>query len=97
METLSKYWEDVKDFFKRSETILWARIQAIVGLVLAILGSIDWSQIQNWDFTTPKQTAWLGIGLVVNGIVTEFLRRRNMNVQLDPCPRSYYRRHCFYL
>lgn len=78
-QTVSNWWEATKDFFKRSETILYARIQTIAGLVLAILGSIDWSQIQSWDFTTPKQTAWLGIGLVVNGIVTEILRRRNMN------------------
>lgn len=78
-QKLNNTWESIKDFFKRSETILWARIQAIAGLVLAVMGSIDWSQIQSWDFTTPKQTAWLGIGLIVNGFVTEILRRRNMN------------------
>lgn len=79
METLSKYWEAVKDFFKRSETILYARIQVIIGFIVGVLGAIDWSQISSWDFTTPKQTAWLGIGLVVNGAITESLRRRNMN------------------
>ena len=79
METLRKWWDNTKDFFKRSETIFYARIQAIVGFGLAVLGSIDWSAIQSWDFTTPRQTAWLGIGLVVNGFITEVLRRRNMN------------------
>lgn len=79
MEKLANFWDRTKAFFKRSETILYARIQAIAGLILAVLGSIDWSQIQTWDFTTPRQTAWLGIGLVVNGFVTEILRRRNMN------------------
>ena len=71
-------WDNIKAFFKRSEVILYARLQALSGFVLAVLGSMDWSQIQTWDFTTPKQTAWLGIGLVVNGTVTELLRRRNM-------------------
>lgn len=78
-QTVSNYWEASKDLFKRSTVIFWARIQALVGLVVAVLGSIDWSQISNWDFTTPKQTAWLGVGLVVNGIVTEVLRRRSLS------------------
>lgn len=77
---LSNFWERTKAFFKRSETIFYARIQALAGFVLAVLGSMDWSQLKTWDFTTPKQTAWLGIGLVINGIVTEVLRRRNMKV-----------------
>lgn len=71
-------WDNIKDFFKRSEVILYARLQALSGFVLAITGSMDWSQIQTWDFTSPKQTAWLGIGLIVNGTITELLRRRNM-------------------
>lgn len=78
-QTLQKWWDNTKAFFKRSETIFYARLQALAGLVLAILGSIDWSQISTWDFTTPRQTAWLGIGLIVNGTVTELLRRRNMD------------------
>ena len=78
MEKLSNFWESIKDFFKRSETIFYARLQTIIGFIIAVLGTIDWSQIQSWDFTTPRQTAWLGIGLVVNGLVTEVLRRRNM-------------------
>ncbi len=77
---LSNFWERTKAFFKRSETIFYARIQALAGFVLAVLGSMDWSQLKTWDFTTPKQIAWLGIGLVINGIVTEVLRRRNMKV-----------------
>lgn len=79
MEKLSNFWESIKDFFKRSETIFYARLQTIIGFIIAVLGTIDWSQIQSWDFTTPRQTAWLGIGLIVNGLVTEVLRRRNMN------------------
>lgn len=72
-------WDNVKSFFKRSEVIFYARLQALSGFVLAVLGSMDWSQLQTWDFTSPRQTAWLGIGLIANGTVTELLRRRNMN------------------
>ncbi len=71
-------WDNIKAFFKRSEVIFYARLQALSGFVLAVLGSMDWSQISTWDFASPRQTAWLGIGLVVNGTITEVLRRRNM-------------------
>lgn len=78
MEKLNSFWEGTKAFFKRSAVIFYSRLQALSGFVLAVLGSMDWQQISHWDFTTPKQTAWLGIGLIVNGIVTEALRRRSM-------------------
>lgn len=77
LQPLYDFWDRVKAFFKRSETILYARIQALSGFVLAVAGTIDWSVIKDWDFTTPRQTVWLGFGLVVNGIITELLRRRN--------------------
>lgn len=73
-----QFWDDTKAFFKRSEVIFYSRLQALSGLVLAVMGSVDWSVIKDWDFTTPKQTAWLGFGLIFNGLVTELLRRRNM-------------------
>lgn len=79
MSSLSNFWENVKAFFRRSEVILYARLQSLSGFILAVLGSLDWSQISTWDFTTPRQTAWLGIGLIVNGTITEILRRRNMS------------------
>lgn len=78
MEKLSNLWDSTKAFFKRSSVIFYSRLQALSGFVLAVLGSMDWQQIQTWDFTTPNQTAWLGVGLVVNGIVTEVLRRRSL-------------------
>lgn len=74
----SKFWDDTKAFFKRSEVIFYSRLQAVSGFFLAVAGTIDWSVIKDWDFTTPKQTAWLGFGLVANGTITEILRRRNM-------------------
>lgn len=76
-DKISLWWDGVKAFFKRSEVIFYSRLQSLSGFVLAVLGTIDWQQIKDWDFTTPKQTAWLGIGLIVNGTITELLRRRN--------------------
>lgn len=79
MSNLSNFWENTKAFFRRSHVIFYARLQSLSGFILAVLGSLDWSQISTWDFATPKQTAWLGIGLIVNGTITEVLRRRNMS------------------
>lgn len=80
LDKLTIWWDKVKAFFKRSEVIFYSRLQALAGFVLAVAGTIDWQQISTWDFTTPKQTAWLGIGLIVNGTITEVLRRRNSNL-----------------
>lgn len=79
MSKLSNIWTKIKEFFNESTTILYARIQALVGFIFAVAGTVDWSAIQTWDFTTPRQTAWLGIGLVVNGVITEILRRRSLS------------------
>lgn len=71
------WWDKVKAFFKRSEVIFYSRLQTLSGFCLAVAGTIDWGAIAHLDWTTPKQTIWLGIGLIVNGSITELLRRRN--------------------
>jgi hypothetical protein len=76
MSTLQQWWDNVKAWFKRSETIAWARLQTLAGFVLAVAGGIDWTTITS-NFANAKQALWIGIGLTANGIVTELLRRRN--------------------
>jgi hypothetical protein len=72
---LSNLWVKVRAFFVHSWVIFLARLQTLIGFVLAVAGSVDWSAISHWDFTTPRQTVWLGIGMLVNGIATEYARR----------------------
>lgn len=62
-------WDRIKAFFLRSETILWARLQVIVGAVWTALSATDLAPLLN-----PK---WLTYWLIFNGVVTELLRRRN--------------------
>ncbi len=78
MSNLNNLWDNTKAFFKRSSVIFYSRLQSLSGFVLAVMGTIDWSVVKDWDFTTPKQTAWLGFGLIVNGTITEILRRRTI-------------------
>lgn len=84
MLKLKVWWEEVKAFFKYSETILVARLQSLIGLVMAVVGAVDWSPVFNLLGVDTgfswKQTAWLGIGLFFKGIVDELLRRRNSNL-----------------
>ena len=66
-------WDDIKAWFKRSETIFWARLQVTVGSLWTVLIATDLSPI----FTNPKVMAgWL----VFSGFVTEFARRRNASL-----------------
>lgn len=66
-------WEDIKAWFKRSETIFWARLQVAVGSLWSVLIVTDLSPL----LTNPKiMAAWL----IFSGFVTEMARRRNANL-----------------
>lgn len=62
------WWEGTKNWFWRSETILFARLQILVGTVWTVLAATDLSPVLN-----PKlMTYWL----VASGVISELLRRR---------------------
>lgn len=71
-------WERIKRFFKRSETILWARLQVLLGLIAAAVVSVDPSLIA--PFLEPK---WVPVAFAVNGVVTEVLRRSRTHDRAD--------------
>lgn len=81
MLKLKVWWEEVKAFFRYSETIFIARLQSLIGLVMAVVGAVDWSPVFNLlgmdTGFSWKQTTWLGIGLFFKGIIDELARRRN--------------------
>lgn len=77
-QKLSNYWTETKAWFKYSETIFLARIQVLSGFVLAGLANVDWSTLSG--FVDFKQAMYMSGGLVANGLLTEYLRRRNANL-----------------
>jgi len=77
--TLATWWDSTKAFFKRSETIAYARLQVLAGFFLAVFSSIDWSTV-TVDLENAKHALYLAGGLIINGIITEYLRRRNANL-----------------
>lgn len=77
---LKNLWADIKAWFKNSETIFWSRLQVLVGFVVAALAAVDWTQLATFSFDgafSTKQALFLGLGLTINGLWQEYLRRRN--------------------
>lgn len=64
-------WQRIKRFFKDSETIFWARLQTVVGIIAVSVTYVDPSMLQ--PIVPASYFPYL---LVANGILTEYLRRR---------------------
>lgn len=84
MLELNTWWTSVKDFFKRSWTLVLARLEAAIGLLLAVLATIDWTPLislgDNLNAATGldwRQTALIGAIMFVKGLITEWARRHN--------------------
>lgn len=78
-------YNKIKAWFKYSETVLLARIEAISGLVIASISALDWSPLLTLGIDTGaslKQGIYLGSIMFVQGILTEWARRRN-TIEVD--------------
>lgn len=54
--------------FRANETIIWARIQSVVGAVWVVLSATDLTQFH-------LNATYVAYWVVFNGIVTELIRR----------------------
>lgn len=68
---VKSFWSHLVGWFHDSETILWARLQAALGVVAAIVTYVDPAVLE--PILPP---AWVPFLLVANGVFTEYLRRR---------------------
>lgn len=78
-------WNKIKDWFKHSETVLIARLEAFTGLVVAATSAADWGPLLTLGVDSTmsfKAGVWLGLTWFVKGIVQEWARRRN-TVEVD--------------
>ena len=76
---MSKLWEKAKAWFKHSITIVWARVQYVVGIVgaglIAAFSGYDFNQLASLDAKSAfKMLAFAALA----GVVTEFARRRTL-------------------
>lgn len=75
-DKIELWWDNTKAFFKRSEVIFYSRLQVVSGFFLAVFSGIDWTTV-TVNLENAKQSLYIAGGLIVNGIITEVLRRRN--------------------
>ncbi|OZA81766.1 MAG: hypothetical protein B7X76_08095 [Azorhizobium sp. 39-67-5] len=72
-------WDTIKAWFKYSMTILWARIQVVVGAIVAAAFAL----LQNPDVTSALQSAlqpkFIPYYVIAIGLVTELARRRTVD------------------
>ena len=78
-DKLSAWYEAAKVWFKRSETILWARLQVIAGFAIGGFSAVDWTQV-TINLSQSANSLKLAAGLIINGLFTEYLRRRNASL-----------------
>jgi hypothetical protein len=76
---MSKLWEKAKAWFKHSITIVWARLQYVVGIVgaglIAAFSGYDFNQLASMDAKSAfKMLAFAALA----GVVTELARRRTL-------------------
>jgi hypothetical protein len=64
-------WTSIKNFFKDSETIFYARLQYALGIVAMIVTYVEPSVLAP---ILPSEH--FPLFLVLNGVMTEYLRRR---------------------
>lgn len=64
-------WAKLRNWFRDSETIFFARLQAFLGIVAGIV-----TYVQPEVLAPIIPADWFPWFLVVNGLLTEWLRRR---------------------
>ena len=69
-------WEKIKAWFKHSVTILWARVVALAGVLLASGQSLLGDPNVTSAIQTALQPKFIPYYVIVIGLVTEIARRR---------------------
>ena len=69
-------WEKIKTWFKHSVTILWARLVALMGLLLAVGQPLLGDPNVNSAMQSILQPKFIPYYVIAIGIVTELARRR---------------------
>lgn len=69
-------WDKIKDWFKNSITILWARIVALAGLLLAVGQSLLSDPSVAGAIQSILRPQYIPYYVIAIGLVTELARRR---------------------
>lgn len=85
------FWTQIKNWsgWSTAGTIFLARMEILIGFVLAVLASLDWTSLlalaANGEAPSPQTIYTTAIILTAKGIITEIVRRWNAT-DLDKRP-----------
>ena len=71
-------WDKIKAWFKHSLTILWARVVALAGLLLAAGQSLFADPTVNAAIQSLLQPKFIPYYVIAVGLITELCRRRTI-------------------
>jgi hypothetical protein len=71
-------WDEVKAWFKYSLTILWARVMALAGLLLAAAEALLQDPNVSGAVQAALQPKYVPYYVIAIGLVTEIARRRSL-------------------
>jgi hypothetical protein len=71
-------WEKIKAWFKHSVTILWARVVAVIGILLAAAQSLLHDPNMTGAIQSALQPKYIPYYVVAIGLLTEIARRRTI-------------------
>lgn len=74
----SKMWTDIKAWFNYSWSIFIARLEVLTGIIIGVVGGLDWYSLTQLDWSQGiKNTGTMIVAamLVIKGIVSEIGRR----------------------
>ncbi|MFY9599360.1 MAG: hypothetical protein WB382_12595 [Pseudolabrys sp.] len=73
---MQSMWVKIKSWFKNSVTILWARVQILVGLAAAALTALASDPNVTGAIQTALQPKYIPYYVIAIGLITEIARRR---------------------
>ena len=76
-------WDKIKAWFKNSMTILWARVVALAGIVLAFLPTLTADPTIGAAVQAALQPRFVVYYLIAIGVITEIARRRTVSKPTD--------------
>lgn len=71
-------WDKIKAWFKHSVTILWARVVALAGVLLAAEQSVLQDPNVSGAIQTALQPKFIPYYVIAIGLITEIARRRTV-------------------
>jgi hypothetical protein len=76
-------WDKIKAWFKHSVTILWARVIALAGILLASGQSLLQDPNVSGAIQTVLQPKFIPYYVIAIGLITEIARRRTAGKSAD--------------